>query len=281
MRRWTEDEILVLREAYAAAGPDGVLGLDAVASRLGRAKSNVCRKARQIGIETNQRRRTVEARKDRRKFKGDAEALKGHQRFLGRDRIARAGHPRGMAGKSHTETTKAVIAKTSKSRWDGMSQDERDRFSASAYRALVESGGGAPKIGRGAWKAGWREIGGKRNFYRSRWEANYARYLEWLKSRGEIADWVHEPEVFWFEQIRRGTRSYKPDFRVWEAGGASNLHEVKGWMDQRSRTCLLRMAKYHPHETIILIDGPQYRAIRSAVMALIPDWEDSARDRNA
>ena len=56
-----------------------------------------------------------------------------------------------------------------------------------------------------SWKAGWREIGGQRIYARSRWEANYARYLEWLRANGSIAKWEHEPETFWFEGIKRGT----------------------------------------------------------------------------
>lgn len=281
MNRWTDEEIEILRAEHTRVGSDGVVDLNGLASKFGRLKSNVCRKARQLGLPTSQTRRTVEVRKDPRVFKGDTQALRAHQKVLARLRIEKNGHPKGYLGKRHSAETKAQISVASKRLWDGMSPEARERFSADAYRALVEKAGGPPKIGRGTWKAGWREIGGKTNFYRSRWEANYARYLEWLKSRGEIIDWKHEPEVFWFEAIRRGTRSYKPDFRVWSADGASHLHEVKGWMDQRSRTTLSRMAKYHPNETIILVDGRQYRAIRSSVMAIIPDWEDSPRDSHA
>lgn len=54
----------------------------------------------------------------------------------------------------------------------------------------------AGNFSRGSWKGGWREVGGKRIYARSRWEANYARYLELLKTSGEIAEWEHEPERF-------------------------------------------------------------------------------------
>lgn len=276
---WSDEEVETLRAAYAAAG-NGPVQLDTLADKLGRDKANICRKARGLGL-TNKARRYVEAWKDRRKFGGDTEALKRFQSEGQKRRLAENGHPRGALGMKHGDTTKATIAEKSRAMWAAMGEDERDGFVAKAYRAQVEKGGGPPKIGRGTWKAGWREIGGKRNYYRSRWEANYARYLQWLKDRGEIADWAHEPETFWFEAIKRGVRSYKPDFRVWEKSGASNLHEVKGWMDARSKTTLARMAKYHPDQTIILIDGNQYRLIRRSVMGLIADWEDSARDSHA
>jgi hypothetical protein len=65
-----------------------------------------------------------------------------------------------------------------------------------------------------SWKSAWRTIGGVRKFFRSRWEANYARYLEFQKQHGLILGWQHEPETFWFEGVKRGTCSYLPDFKV-------------------------------------------------------------------
>lgn len=120
--------------------------------------------------------------------------------------------------------------------------------------------------------AGWREIGGVRKYYRSKWEANYARYLEWLRSRGDISNWEHEPKTFWFEAIRRGVRSYLPDFRVTENGGAEVYHEVKGWMDPKSKTKLKRMAKYHPTVKIVVIDKKAMASV-STLARLIPGWE--------
>ena len=93
------------------------------------------------------------------------------------------------------------------------------------------------------WKSGWREIGGKRKYFRSRWEANYARYLEFLKQNKQVLDWAHEPEVFWFEGIKRGCVSYLPDFKVTYIDNAVEYHEVKGWMDDRSKTKMKRMEK--------------------------------------
>lgn len=124
-----------------------------------------------------------------------------------------------------------------------------------------------------ASNAGWREIGGKRNYYRSRWEANYARYLEWLKHHDHIQGWEHEPETFWFDQIKRGVRSYLPDFRVTEKSGRVAYYEVKGWMDPRSATKLKRMAKYHPAVTIVVIDSKEYRAVAETAKYLVEGWE--------
>lgn len=121
--------------------------------------------------------------------------------------------------------------------------------------------------------AGWREIGGKRFYFRSRWEINYAFYLEWQKVHGLISEWEFESTTFWFEKIRRGTRSYLPDFIVTEKDGSRNIREVKGYMDSRSATKLKRMAKYHPSWRIFVIDETWFRANAPKLKALVPGWE--------
>jgi hypothetical protein len=122
-------------------------------------------------------------------------------------------------------------------------------------------------------KAGWRVIGGKRKYYRSKMEANYARYLEWLRQRGKIAHVEHEPETFWFPGIKRGCVSYLPDFRIVNNDGSVEYHETKGWLDNKSKTKLKRMAKYFPDVKLILIDSVNYSSIQRSVRALIPEWE--------
>ena len=121
--------------------------------------------------------------------------------------------------------------------------------------------------------AGKREVGGKSCRFRSAWEANYARFLEWQKSRGEIADWVHEPETFWFKGIKRGAVSYLPDFKVTRVDGSCEYHELKGYMDAKSKTKLKRMAKYHPEVKMVLIDEKAYRQIAKFFSKTIPGWE--------
>lgn len=120
--------------------------------------------------------------------------------------------------------------------------------------------------------------GGKRAdlgiYVRSTWEANYARYLNWLCERGEISKWEYEAEEFEFEKIKRGTRYYLPDFKVTNKDGTLEYHEVKGYMTAQARTALNRMARYFPEVRIILIDGPIYKDIRNKIGRLIPHWED-------
>lgn len=121
--------------------------------------------------------------------------------------------------------------------------------------------------------AAWRIIGVRNIYFRSRWEANYARYLEWLRLIGQIKIWEHEPVTFWFDGIRRGCVSYLPDFQVHNPDGSIEYHEVKGWFDPKSRTKIKRMAKYHPDVKLIVIGKKEYTAIGKKVACIIQGWE--------
>lgn len=120
---------------------------------------------------------------------------------------------------------------------------------------------------------GYFEIGGKRMFFRSKWEANYALYLEFLVQKGHIKSWKYEGKIFIFEKIQFGTRSYRPDFTVETNNGAIEYHEVKGYMTPQSRTKLKRMAKYFPHERIVLIDSSAYKSIERSAGGLLKFYE--------
>lgn len=181
-------------------------------------------------------------------------------------------HPRGMKGKKHSETTKERISETSRQMWVNMSEDKKQNMSIKRAKSR-HANGKYVQPRNASWKAAWREFGGKRHYYRSRWEANYGRYLEWLKVNGHIKEWEHEPEVFWFEGVKRGTVSYLPDFRVTNNNGSVEYHEVKGWMDDRSKTKIKRMAKYHPTVKLIVIRKKEYESIKAAVSKLIEGWE--------
>lgn len=260
INNYTEADIERLKrdyEAYVSAGR-----LTELANEMGRSRPCLCRQAQKLGLTNIARPKQPQVK----------EMLLGH--VVARNASGR--HPRGMRGKKHTPETRARFSKNVIARWQKMSEDERSKQTLASMKTRLERHGSlAGSHKRGSWKAGWREVGDKRHFFRSRWEPNYARYLEWLKANGKIADWQYEPKTFWFEAIKRGVRSYKPDFLVIETNGTSAWHEVKGWMDVRSKTTLKRMAKYHPSEKIILIDRKQYLAIESTMSRILPDWETS------
>lgn len=97
-------------------------------------------------------------------------------------------------------------------------------------------------------------INGREMYFRSKWEANVALYLDFLKNKGAIRDWHFESK--WFEfPIAHGTTRYLPDFEVINLDGSVEYWEVKGYMDSRSKTKLRRMKKYHPNVKLIIIEG--------------------------
>ena len=130
-----------------------------------------------------------------------------------------------------------------------------------------------PSTQKTRFKQAWKEFGGKRCFYRSMWEANYGLYLEWQKVNGLIKDWLHEPETFWFEGIRRGCVSYLPDFKVIKNDGTHMWVEVKGFMDSKSKTKIARFKKYFPKETLLVVDSKWYKGNSKKLSLLIPAWE--------
>lgn len=122
--------------------------------------------------------------------------------------------------------------------------------------------------------------GGKRAdldglYVRSTWEANIARILVLLVEGGIIDKWEYEPDEFEFHAIKRGTRFYKPDFKVWYGSGLDPVYwEVKGYMDRVSQTKLNRMAKYYPDVVIVVIDKEYYKGLEGLFKSSIPKWEE-------
>lgn len=92
-----------------------------------------------------------------------------------------------------------------------------------------------------------------------------------MVDRGEIMKWEYEPDTFDFP-VKRGTRHYTPDFKVWENDGSVVYYEVKGYMTQKGQTALKRMKKYHPDVKVVLVDKVIYGQI-SQLRRLIPHWE--------
>ena len=121
-------------------------------------------------------------------------------------------------------------------------------------------------------KQGTLTIGNKVYRYKSAWEANIACYFEYLKSKEQIKDWEYEPITFWFEKIKRGTRSYKPDFKIIRPDYSIYYVEVKGWMDSKSKTKLNRMRIYYPDTEMVLIDSKKYAEISKNYRNLVPNW---------
>lgn len=141
-------------------------------------------------------------------------------------------------------------------------------------------------------KGGYRED--LKQYFRSRWEANLARYYNFIK-----VPWAYEPQEFEFKAIKRGSRFYKPDFYL---PNADEYIELKGYFTEGGKTKLRRFKKYYPEEfkkLRFVIEDPlarseengkvmefllddldiefvniiSYRGIEGKLGALIPNWE--------
>lgn len=273
---WETWQVDLIRERYFQEHHKNKMNLQGLADQLGKHKSQVCEMARKLGLTDI--RRKYHARKDAPKFKTKAE-LFAHLSAIRKAWFAENEHPRGAAGMKHTQETKKMIGQKSKSRWDSMTKMQREDQTEKQVKARIANNTPPRQRIETTWKAGWREIGPQRIYARSRWEANIARMLEFRRISGDLISWEHEPVTFWFEKIKRGARSYKPDFRVIEKDKAPYFIEVKGWMDARSKTTLKRMKKYHPSVTVDVIDSKRYAVIKKQLQYVIEGWESDARNR--
>lgn len=266
-RRVSPSDLDSIAKYYRNTPPDS-FDLSALANELGRTKQFVCRLARGLGL-TIQHRPPSET------------TLQLHKR-VHKDKWANRSHPRGFLGKKHTPETLRVLSDTSRRAWATMKTFGTGNMSLEALEAsskrmsLIASK-------RQAENVFTRVKGGRRSdldnkFFRSAWEANYARYLNLLMTLGAVESWEFEPETFWFEGIRRGTLSYKPDFRVFYRGDpVPEYVEIKGWIMPKDRTKWRRMKKYHPTIKLVIVNAKQYYAIQRKWASSIPNWERKIR----
>lgn len=288
-RPWTPEDVEFLRMHYPDRGKSYCM------SELKRGEGSIRWMASQLKLKLNTaspfykefqrraastkvgRKRPAQAEVIRRSHaEGKLKKTESQKAAIGartKERIRTKGHPRGALGMKHSATALAVMSQKSQAIWDGRSLEERAAHTEKSMKARIANGTSIQERPNASWKAGWRTIGGTAKYYRSRWEANYARYLEWLKCAGQIKNWAHEPKTFWFDQVKRGCRSYLPDFLVIENDEREVYHEVKGWMDARSLTKIKRMAKYFPDVRLTVIDSKHYRALDKQLKRLIPEWE--------
>jgi len=87
--------------------------------------------------------------------------------------IKKHGHNKGMLGKKHSDEFKELQSVRSKKTWAKMTDDQRMERNKKIIHTRFVKGNYAIHRVTLTWKAAWREFGGKKIFYRSRWEANY------------------------------------------------------------------------------------------------------------
>lgn len=247
---------------YYTHTPKDDFDLNALAEKLSRTKATVCRYAGQMGLTDLHRPVSAKGLETMRRATAGMWKIKPH--------------PRGYEGKKHSPEALDAMRASSSAMWARMKATGTGLMAPEYLQSISDRMVARPTLPTGAnaysrAKRGFRDDLGPIHF-RSAWEANVARYLKWLQERGDIDLWEYEPQVFWFEAIKRGVRSYLPDFRITE-GSKVYFIEVKGWMDPKSITKLKRMKKYHPSVEIRLLGAKQYRALSDKLGRIIPHWE--------
>ncbi len=282
---WTQAEAEILRGWYTSR-TGKVIDLNEIARILGRSRASVACKVNEIGLG-DRARPLVEQRKPTRKYPTDEESRKAISEST-KKRLSENGHPRGFQGRTHTEDAKRKIAETSAQMWERITDEQREAMVAKrrgtiASRGPVRQNGSEQK--RESTYSRCRR--GKRadlgeQFFRSSWEANYARFLNWMIGLGQVREWQYEPTTFYFEGVKRGAISYTPDFRVVDRDGVETYREIKGWLTSKDRTRFRRMSKHHPGVNLVLIDEHSYRSLESSISRFIENWEfpEGQRKRN-
>jgi len=101
------------------------------------------------------------------------------------------------------------------------------------------------------------------HYFRSRWEANFARVLNYLNIR-----WEYEIKRLWNNS---GTSSYLPDFYL---NDLNMFAEVKGW---EKDAVIVRtyevMQDNNLLDNMLVINGPIYKMLSHKYSKLIPEWE--------
>lgn len=265
---WSELEKQILI-CYYKNTPTNIFDINALANKLGRSSSSIHCKANELNVTCKRgtRPRSDKANKHQSEIRigiysesfkkaNDSRVGKNNQNkgkkiwsdeqkkqisIRSKDFIKENGHPKGMLGKKHTQKVKDSISKFHKGK-----NIPKEQIVRTMKTKIQKYGSLAPNVKRGSWKSQWTEIGGKRFYARSSWEINHANWLESLKCKLIIKDWEHEPETFWFTGIKRGAMSYLPDFKITLINDLIEFHEVKGWMDSRSKTKIKRFNKQFP-----------------------------------
>lgn len=262
---WSELEIKILTDYYSNT-PHNLFNISDLSKKLNRSEASIHCKANDLNLtmprgvrkrsdickkEMSEIRKGIYAdhfKKANEDRKGKPGANKGKKIWSSEQKeeiskrskeyIKKHCHPKGMLGKKHTDEAKIKMSIAGKGRKKPPeSTIKMMQTKVSKYGTL------SPNVKRGSWRAQWAEIGGKRFYARSSWEINHANWLESLKKNKSIIDWEHEPETFWFTGIKRGAMSYLPDFKITLNDDSVEFHEIKGWMDSRSKTKIKRFRK--------------------------------------
>jgi hypothetical protein len=97
-------------------------------------------------------------------------------------------------------------------------------------------------------------------FFRSTWEANYARILNHLGIR-----WEYEPETFQVGEVE----TYTPDFKLVDG----TFVEIKGWWTETSKRKIELFKTKYPDIKLQIIARAEYKILSKQYCHNINHWE--------
>jgi hypothetical protein len=249
---FTQEEKDIIKEWYVShlESDEGGIELEKLAEKLKRPKTSISAIAREMGLT---------------KY-GNFSKEERQNRATKMSYVVNNYEPTRFFGKHHTLESRHQMSIKQIIRFENMSDEEK---SIRANKSIItKRNNNIYTITSNAYsrcKGGFRED--LQQYFRSSWEANIARYLDYLNIK-----WEFEPKRFNFLEINSGVLSYMPDFYLPEL---DKWIEVKGWMDDKSKIRLQYFKQFYPEESIklILIDRKKYNLIEKQYKFLINNWE--------
>ena len=220
---WSPLEIDYLTEFYNSFDKTEGFDLNILVERLGRHRSTICKKAKELGLTNNCRKATEQHKVN--SGNGLKEHYKTHE------------HPKGMLGKHHTPEVCEQMGNYRKGRKLNLSDGERKARAERSREMIKKLMNGKNMYSR--TKSGIREDLGI--FVRSNWEANFARILNFLE-----LSWEYETKTFKLKTEKYGEKEYIMDFFVKD--GIGYMVEVKGWLDSKSKIKIKMFKECYPKE---------------------------------
>ena len=247
--KWTDEQLQILRVAYNIKDTE-TLNINELAKHLGKDKTNVCRKAKELGLSTNRFR----------KRSNEMNELMGERM---KTWIHVNGHPTG-----YRELRMCLACGKMMELQHSAKNKTCSRSCAATLRMRSEHIFSRCNSGR--------RIDLNNQFFRSAYEANYARYLNYVTANSlfNIVSWQYEPDTFKFSKVSDSPKQYTPDFKVFYGNYHCAYHEVKGWDYPKGIKARERFNKYYPNLELILIGEDFFaNAVNNGLSKLIPNWE--------
>ena len=266
----TDEEKRLITDFYQN-NPDD-MDLASFALQLGRQKTSISRYAKKVGLTKCNRSMSKETKN---KLKQSLEEYRKTDDYLNNVKCrqtqllsyyARNNHPRGMLGKHHTKETCEKLSESHYELFANMPTEEKHKRAMKSVETKRKRGNLSTTVNSYS-----RCKGGNRKdleqYFRSAWEANMARVLNYLHIK-----WEYEYKRFDFQEETEDVLSYQPDFYL---SDYDKWIEVKGWMDGKSKKRLELFKKYYPeqYKNLYLIDEKAYKEIEKKYSTLIDNWE--------